>query len=183
MSESEEGKQGEIRHKIYLALGGNLGERLANLQAAINQLQIGGHVRVEKLSPLYETAPVGYVDQPDFLNMALEATTDLEPRALLAYLKEIEAGMGRRSAFRNAPRPIDLDIIFYDDLALNEPELQIPHPRLRGRGFVLKPLADIAPEYLHPVFGLSVKELLAEVDMAEAGVKRFYPAKPLAIPY
>lgn len=182
MSASEE-KQGRIEHKIFLALGGNLGERLANLQAAINQLQIGGHVWVKRLSGLYETAPVGYVDQPDFLNMALEAATDLEPYALLAYVKEIEAGMGRKSNFRNAPRPIDLDIIFYDDLTLDEPELQIPHPRMRGRGFVLKPLADIAPGYIHPVFGLSVAELLAEVDMAASGVKRFYPAKPLAIPF
>ena len=170
-------------HQIYIALGGNLGERQANLQAAINQLQIGGHVWVKTLSPLYETVPVGYADQPDFLNMALEATTDLEPGGLLAYLKEIETGMGRRPTFRYAPRPIDLDIIFYDDAVLDEPDLQIPHPRLRGRGFVLKPLADIAPEYVHPVYSLSVAQLLAEIDPASAGVKNFYPARPLEILY
>ena len=169
-------------HQVYIALGGNLGDRPANLQAAINRLQAGGHLRVERLSGLYETAPVGYADQPDFLNMALAAATDLAPRPLLAYLKQIEAGLGRRPNFRNGPRPIDLDIIFYDNLVLNEPDLQIPHPRLRGRGFVLQPLNDLAPDYLHPVYGLSVAELLAEVDLAGAGITPFHPTQPLHLP-
>src|SRR4051812_20162588 len=105
--------------------------------------------------------------------MALEAVTDLEPLALLAYLKEIEAALGRQPNFRNGPRPIDLDIIFYDSLLLDEPTLQIPHPRLRGRGFVLQPLNDLAPGYIHPVYGLSVAGLLAEVDLAGAEIKPF----------
>lgn len=168
-------------HRIFLALGGNIGDRPANLQAAIDTLQVGGQVRVEKLSNLYQTTPVGYADQPDFLNMAVEATTHLEPLALLTFLKEIEAAMGRRPSFRNGPRPIDLDIIFYDDLTLDTPALQIPHPRLRGRGFVLKPLNDLAPGYVHPVYGLSVAELLNEIDLTEAGVKLYQPTKPLTI--
>ncbi len=114
--------------------------------------------------------------------MALEAETDLAPLPLLAYLKEIEAALGRQPDFRNGPRPIDLDIIFYDNLTLDEPALQIPHPRMRGRGFVLKPLNDLAPDYLHPRYRLSVAQLLAEVDLAQAGVKPFQPARPLRIP-
>lgn len=168
-----------LPHRVYLALGGNLGDRPANLQAAINALEVGGHVRVEQLSGVYETAPYGYADQPDFLNMALEAATDLEPARLLAFLKEIEAELGRQPSFRNGPRPIDLDIIFYDALTLDTPTLQIPHPRLRGRGFVLQPLHDLAPGYLHPTLGLSVAELLAEIDLAEAGVKLFHLDNPL----
>jgi 2-amino-4-hydroxy-6-hydroxymethyldihydropteridine diphosphokinase len=169
-------------HHTYLALGGNLGDRTANLQAAINRLQAGGHLWIKALSPLYETAPVGYADQPDFLNMALEAETDLAPLDLLAYLKEIEATLGRQPNFRNGPRPIDLDLIFYDNLTLDVPALQIPHPRLRGRGFVLKPLNDLAPNYLHPRYRLSVAQLLAEVDLAGAGVRPFHPAQPLLMP-
>jgi 2-amino-4-hydroxy-6-hydroxymethyldihydropteridine diphosphokinase len=171
----------QLTHRVFLALGGNIGDRPANLQAAIDALQVGEQVRVEKLSNLYETTPVGYADQPDFLNMAVEATTGLEPLALLAFLKEIEAALGRRPSFRNGPRPIDLDIIFYDDLTLDTPTLQIPHPRLRGRGFVLKPLNDLAPDYVHPVYGLSVAELLSEVDLSEAGVKPYHPARPIVI--
>jgi len=171
----------QLPHRVFLALGGNIGDRPANLQAALDALQAGGRVRVEKISHLYETTPVGYADQPDFLNMAVEATTGLEPLALLAFLKEIEAALGRRPSFRNGPRPIDLDIIFYDDLDLDTPALQIPHPRLRGRGFVLKPLDDLAPEYVHPVYGLSVAELLRELDLGEAGVKPYHPAYPLVI--
>jgi 2-amino-4-hydroxy-6-hydroxymethyldihydropteridine diphosphokinase len=173
--------QPRLPHRVYIALGGNLGDRPANLQAAINALQTGGHVRVEKLSCVYETAPFGYADQPDFLNMALEATTVLEPAALLAFLKEIEATLGRQPSFRNSPRPIDLDIIFYDGLTLDTPTLQIPHPRLRGRGFVLKPLNDLAPGYVHPVYRLSVAELLGEINLAGAGIKPYQLKNPLVI--
>lgn len=171
-----------LPHRVYLALGGNLGDRPANLQAAIDALQAGGHVRVVKLSSVYETAPFGYADQPDFLNMALEAATDLEPAPLLNFVKEIEATLGRQPSFRNSPRPIDLDIIFYDNLMLDTPALQIPHPRLRGRGFVLQPLNDLAPGYIHPVYGLSVAQLLDEVDLAKSGIKPYHPAKPLVAP-
>jgi 2-amino-4-hydroxy-6-hydroxymethyldihydropteridine diphosphokinase len=180
--QSFEDRQSQLQYEVYLALGGNLGDRPANLQAALNHLQAGGHFEIKELSALYETAPVGYADQPDFLNMALRARTDLEPLALLAYLKEVEATLGRQPNFRNGPRPIDLDIIFYNGLVLDEPALQIPHPRLRGRGFVLKPLHDLAPDYIHPVYHLDVADLLAEVNLAEAGIKLFQPDRPLVIP-
>ena len=158
---------------VYLALGSNLGNRVENLQSAIDQLQSGGHLQVIERAGLYETEPVGYADQPRFLNTALGATTDLPPLALLDYLKEIEAQLGRLPNFRNGPRPIDLDIIFYDDRIIEEERLQIPHPRLRGRGFVLAPLNDLCPDYLHPTLGLRVKDLLAEIDLQAAGVKKF----------
>lgn len=171
----------KLPHSVYIALGGNLGDRQANLQEAIDRLRAGGRIQVQQLSRLYETAPWGYADQPDFLNMALLARTSFAPLELLAYLKEVEAEMGREAAFRNAPRPIDLDIIFYDNLVLDEENLQIPHPRLRGRGFVLAPLADIAPDFQHPSLYLSIKELLAEINLSEAGLKLYSTEQPLEI--
>jgi 2-amino-4-hydroxy-6-hydroxymethyldihydropteridine diphosphokinase len=166
-----------LDHTVFIALGGNLGDRRANLLAGLDRLRAGGHLQVQRISRLYETEPWGYADQPRFLNMALVAKTDLPPLALLDYLKEVETALGRQPAFRNAPRPLDLDIIFYDNLEYADERLQIPHPRLRGRGFVLAPLPDIAAEYLHPILGLSVVQLLTEVDLHESGV-RVYEAEP-----
>jgi 2-amino-4-hydroxy-6-hydroxymethyldihydropteridine diphosphokinase len=139
-------------------------------------------LQVQRLSQLYETEPWGYAEQPRFLNMALEACTDLEPLALLDYLKEVEANLGREPNFRNGPRPIDLDIIFYDELVLEGERLQVPHPRLRGRGFALAPLSELCPDYLHPVLGMSVAELLAEVDLNQAGVKLAEDEPALELP-
>ncbi|HEX2912554.1 MAG TPA: 2-amino-4-hydroxy-6-hydroxymethyldihydropteridine diphosphokinase [Chloroflexia bacterium] len=158
-------------HHVYLALGSNLGDRQANLHTAVRLLQLNEQVKVRQLSSLYETEPVGYADQPRFLNMCLQASTELEPLALLDFLKSIETEMGRQPTFRNGPRPIDLDIIFYDKLVFENERLQIPHPRLRGRGFVLTPLAELTPGYVHPGLGLTVSELLAEVDLHKAGVE------------
>jgi 2-amino-4-hydroxy-6-hydroxymethyldihydropteridine diphosphokinase len=159
-----------LPHLIYLALGSNLGNRAANLQAALNRLRAGGHLQVPDLSHLYETDPVGFADQPRFLNLALEARTDLAPLALLDYLKQVEASLGREPTFRNGPRLIDLDIIFYDDLFLQEERLQIPHPRLHERGFVLAPLAELCPQYTHPLLHRTVAELLTGLDLAQEGV-------------
>jgi 2-amino-4-hydroxy-6-hydroxymethyldihydropteridine diphosphokinase len=148
---------------IYLALGTNLGDRLANLRAAIAALPPA--VRVARESPVYETPPWGIADQPAFLNMVLEAETDRAPLALLEYLKGLETRLGRQPGLRYGPRLIDLDILFYDDLVLDTPPLVIPHPRLHERAFVLVPLAYLAPDLRHPPGG-TVRELLAKVDTA-----------------
>jgi 2-amino-4-hydroxy-6-hydroxymethyldihydropteridine diphosphokinase len=154
---------------VYLALGSNLGDRRHNLEAAIAALPPA--VRVLERSPLYETAPWGVTDQPDFLNMVLKGETRLAPAALLARLKRIETDLGRLPTIRYGPRLIDLDILFYDSLVLSTPELTIPHPRLHERAFVLIPLADLAANLVHPVLGKPIRDLLAGIDLT--GVKRY----------
>jgi 2-amino-4-hydroxy-6-hydroxymethyldihydropteridine diphosphokinase len=156
-------------HIIYLALGTNLGDRPANLRAALQAL--APEVRVRAESRIYETPPWGYVDQPAFLNMAVEAETGLGPGALLDHLKRIEAGAGRVPTFRYGPRLIDIDILFYDDLVLASDRLTIPHPRLHERAFVLAPLMDLAPGRVHPVLGRSLADLLAGQD--QSGIKLY----------
>jgi 2-amino-4-hydroxy-6-hydroxymethyldihydropteridine diphosphokinase len=154
-----------MMHIAYIALGTNLGDRSANLRAALAALP--PDVRVLAESHVYETPPWGYTDQPAFLNMAVRVDTDLEPEALLGYLKQLEAQLGREPTFRNGPRRIDLDILFYDDLVLDESSLSIPHPRLHERAFVLVPLADLAPDLRHPVLGQTVRELLKGLDRTD----------------
>jgi len=147
---------------IYLALGTNLGDRAANLRAAITGL--APDVQVLARSSVYETPPWGYTDQPSFLNMVLRAETSLDPHALLAYVKALETRLGREASFRYGPRKIDIDILFYDDRLLNQPVLQIPHPRLHERAFVLVPLAELAPDLVHPLLKERIQDLLSHVD-------------------
>ena len=151
-------------HTVYIALGTNLGDRLANLRAALRSLPTV--VIVIEESPVYETPPWGYEDQPDFLNMVIKAETGLDPEPLLKYLKQLEVQLGREQNFRWGPRLIDLDILFYDDLVLKTPPLVIPHQRLHERAFVLVPLADVAADYVHPVLGEFVWELLLQADVS-----------------
>jgi 2-amino-4-hydroxy-6-hydroxymethyldihydropteridine diphosphokinase len=155
--------------KVTLALGTNLGDRLDNLQVAIAALPPA--VKVLKRSPVYETPPWGLTDQPAFLNMVLSGRTRLAPLKLLTFLKDLETRLGRQPSIRYGPRKIDIDILFYDDIVLDTPELTIPHPRLQERAFVLVPLADLAPRLVHPALGKTVRQLLAEVDTT--GVKRY----------
>ena len=145
-------------------MGANLGERDANLQAAVAALP--PMVAVKALSPVYETPPWGVTEQPAFLNQVLRGETALAPGDVLRYLKSIEDRLGRKKSVRYGPRAIDLDILFYDQLVLDTPALTLPHPRLHERAFVLVPLADLAPDFLHPRRGQSVRELLAQVDQA-----------------
>ncbi len=150
-------------HIIYLALGSNLNDRLANLKRAIASLP--PQMEVKAKSHVYETPPWGYEDQPMFLNQVLMAKTYLEPEPLLRHLKRLEVTLGRKDTFRNGPRLIDIDILFYDDRVLETPVLTIPHPRLHERGFVLLPMMDIAPDLVHPVKQKSIREMLASCDL------------------
>ncbi|PWH11973.1 MAG: 2-amino-4-hydroxy-6-hydroxymethyldihydropteridine diphosphokinase [Anaerolineae bacterium] len=149
-------------HTVYLALGTNLGDRLANLRTAIDSL--APQVQVLAESHIYETEPWGFSAQPAFLNMAIRAQTSLSPTDLLSFLKELESTLGRVPTFRNGPRLIDLDILFYDDLIFNSPPLAIPHPRLHERAFVLIPLVEIAAQLIHPLLGKPIYELANTVD-------------------
>ena len=150
-------------HTVYLALGSNLGDRLANLKQAIDSLT--PQMEVKAKSSVYETPPWGYEDQPPFLNQTLKVQTYLQPEPLLKHIKRLETILGRQISFRNGPRLIDIDVLFYDDLVLNTPTLTIPHPRLHERGFVLLPLMDIAPDLVHPVTQKTVRDMLASCNL------------------
>jgi len=150
---------------VYLALGTNLGDRVENLRAALQALL--PVVDIQAASPVYETPPWGYTDQPAFLNMVLQANTELLPADLLRELKRIEVELGRQPNFRYGPRLIDLDILFYGDRVVELETLGIPHPRLHERAFVLVPLADLALHLRHPLMGKTVRDLLASVERGE----------------
>ncbi|HXA82903.1 MAG TPA: 2-amino-4-hydroxy-6-hydroxymethyldihydropteridine diphosphokinase [Methylomirabilota bacterium] len=145
---------------VYIALGTNVGEREANLLQALQLLPESG-VLVRRVSSIYETEPVDYLDQEWFLNAVLEAQTELDALDLLSALRLIEARMGSKKAFAKGPRKIDLDILLYGDETIDAPELQVPHPRMLERKFVLIPLAEIAPNLRHPSWKSGVAHLLA----------------------
>jgi 2-amino-4-hydroxy-6-hydroxymethyldihydropteridine diphosphokinase len=155
--------------EVYLGLGANTGDRRANLEKALGLL--GERLCIDMVSSVYETEPVGYEDQPPFLNAVCCVTTDIGPLQLLSLVKGIEATMGRVPNFTDGPRPIDIDIIIYGKLVMVDPELTIPHPRMGERAFVLVPLAEIAPDLIHPFSGESIGDMLAKVG-GKDGVKK-----------
>ena len=144
----------------YLSLGSNLGDRAANLRAAIAALP-SANFRVQKVSSFYETEPVDYLDQPWFLNCVVEGETDSQPIELFHALRAIESQLGSKKVFAKGPRLLDIDILLLGDLSLDTPELQIPHPRMLERKFVLAPLAEIAPQLQHTSWPATASDLLA----------------------
>ena len=146
----------------YIGIGSNLDEPKSHVGRAFEDLAQIPDTSVVKRSSLYRSAPVGYADQPDFVNAVAEIATTLPASRLLAELKEIEARHGRLRSFRNAPRPLDLDILLYGELALGLAHLTLPHPRMHERAFVLKPLMEISPELVIPGVG-SVKDCLEKI--------------------
>jgi dihydropteroate synthase/2-amino-4-hydroxy-6-hydroxymethyldihydropteridine diphosphokinase len=145
-------------HLVYLALGSNMGDRAAYLHSALKQLS--AYVTIQATSFLYETPPAYVTDQPKFLNAVCRGLTQLTPQELLAAIEATMSGMGRVRTLRYGPRIIDIDILFYDRIQVDTPELTIPHPRLAERAFVLEPLCDLAPDLTHPLIGLTMRELL-----------------------
>jgi 2-amino-4-hydroxy-6-hydroxymethyldihydropteridine diphosphokinase len=162
-----------MAHTIFLSMGSNLGDRLTNLQDAIRSLP--PIIQLLSQSQIYETEPWGYTEQPAFLNLVVKASTELSPKKVLTFIKDIEVALGRKATFRFGPRLIDLDILLYDDLVLNSPRLTIPHLRLSERGFVLIPLAELAPDLIHPVTRKTIQQLLSTIDTT--GVKVFQSPK------
>jgi len=150
-----------VEKTVYLSLGSNVGDRAKNLRAAIDELPHAG-VAVKKVSSFYETEPVDLREQPWFLNCAAEVETHFDPIMLLRALREIETKMGSKKLVAKGPRLIDMDILLYGAETIDTPELQVPHPRMHLRRFVLVPLAEIAPELVHPVLKKSATRLLVE---------------------
>lgn len=159
--------------KAYVGLGSNLGEREVLLRDAIEHLARLPETRLAQVSSLYDTAPVGELDQPNFLNAVAQLETELTARQLLWNLLLIERRLGRvrHATQRYGPRTIDLDLLFYGNLVLDEPDLTLPHPELHRRAFVLVPLAELEPGLLHPTLGETVTELLKRVE-ARPAVRR-----------
>ena len=152
-------------HIVYLALGSNMGNRLSNLKAAV--LNLTPQMTVKQKSSVYETPPWGFTEQDAFLNQVVKVTTYLEPEPLLRHLKRMETALGRVPNFQNGPRVIDIDILFFDKMIINTPPLVVPHPRLHERAFVLVPLAEIEPDFMHPILQRPINKILEDVDRSE----------------
>ena len=158
-------------HLVFIGAGTNLGDRRANLAGALREIEAIG--AIEKVSSVYESEPVGPRDQPTFWNLVLRLRTSLRPFELLQELKRLEHRLGRRPTFRHGPRVIDLDVLLYGAERIDEPELEVPHPRMMERAFVLIPLVELDPELRHPVTG----ERLAD-RLAQGGFERAVPLFP-----
>ena len=152
----------------YVGLGSNLGDRAGNIRRALDMLDRSDDLSVLAISSLYETEPEGYEDQNWFVNAAAQIKAALSPGELLELFKEIERTIGRKESVRWGPREIDLDLLFYDQLCFESPDVTIPHPRMHQRKFVLAPLAEIAAEVLHPILGKTVETLLAELQTSKS---------------
>ncbi len=159
---------------VYISLGSNIGDREANLAEAVRQLSAIG--TVTRVSSLYETEPVEFLNQPWFLNCVVELQTEKMPRNLLSAMLEIERAMGRRRTIAKGPRTIDLDLLLFATSVVKTPDLTVPHPAMHERRFVLEPLAEIAPDVRHPVLRQSAREMLASLPKGSPAVRRFASA-------
>ncbi len=170
---------GEAGGEVLLGLGANQDDPVAQLARAVEALSLV--MRIDGVSSVYRTEPIGYADQPDFYNLVVRGWTALEPAALLQAAQSIEQALGRRRTFPNAPRTIDIDLLAYGERVLRTDALTLPHPRLHLRGFVLHPLAEVAPEWTHPVLLGTARELLSTAGALER-VERVgaLPGVPLA---
>lgn len=161
---------GHVDHirRVVVGLGSNVGDRVSNIQEALGRLAGDEHIHVTERSPLYETAPVGGVEQGDFINGAVLLLTALEASELMQRLLAVETSLGRVRDVKNGPRTIDLDILWIEGETVNEPDLVVPHPRLVERSFMLRPLVDLASDAIDPVSG----KPFAELDLAKVALKR-----------
>ena len=151
-------------HTLAVAFGSNLGDRIGHLASGVHALTEAG-IMVDLCSSVYETAPVGFLEQPPFLNMVVLASGDLPPRELLSIFQSVERNAGRTPALRNGPRTLDLDLLFFGEKILRYPGLRVPHPRWKERSFVVHPLAEICPQLRDPETGLQVHEIAASWTM------------------
>jgi 2-amino-4-hydroxy-6-hydroxymethyldihydropteridine diphosphokinase len=151
---------------IYLGLGSNLGDRENNLRSALQELD-APELRLRRTSRIYETEPVGFLDQPLFLNLVAEFETELAPRAVLERTQDAERKLGRVRTLKNGPRTVDVDILLFGDLICDDPGLTIPHPRYRERRFTLEPLAELNPELSDPATGQTIAAMLARIGARE----------------
>ena len=161
---------------VYIGLGSNLGDRVIHLREAGQRLS--ALVRIEDASQLYVAAPLGYVRDDAFVNAVIRGTTTLKPLELLEMMQAIEMAMGRRSGVQFGPRPIDLDLLFYESVQMETRKLTVPHPRIAQRAFVLKPLAEIAPEFMHPVLYYTISQLLQDAEDVDQ-VQIYHPDQQL----
>ena len=160
---------------VYIGLGSNLGKRLDYIKTAIKLIRKLNSTSIDAISSIYESEPYGNVDQPKFLNCVLKLNTTIEPLDLLTKLKNIEKNMGREKAKRWSPRVIDIDILLYNDLIMDSPELKIPHPDLLNRDFVIKPLLELDENIVHPVKNKKISELIKDKQL---GGKSIFYKKP-----
>ncbi len=146
-------------HKAYIAIGSNLGDKEKNIREALEIISNSKHTKINKIAKYYNTEPVGYTDQGEFLNTAIEIKTLLNPKNLMKFLLEVEKSLKRERIIKWGPRTLDLDVIFYDDLISSDEEIIIPHPRMEERLFVLNPLCDIASYKLHPILNKRIIDI------------------------
>lgn len=161
-----------MNHRAYVSMGSNLGDRLAYLEAALAKLDQHAACQVTQVSPIYQTPAWGKVDQADFLNLVCQVETDLTAQEFLTVCQEIEQDLGRVRKEHWGERTIDLDIIFWDEAIIDEERLQVPHPYVQERAFVLVPMADLDADYIHPLFGKTVAELLENLSDT-ASIQRY----------